>query len=388
MEGYSIISRDEQNLIEEIIIINGRKPDERFPKVSIFWLNYNSMAFKDLVLESLESVCKLEYPNFEIIIVDNGSSDGSYELIKNFLKNSIINAETVKIIKLKKNMGFTGGNNIAYRFMNPSAKYFILLNNDAIPYPDSVAKLVKAMEDDASLGAAQGIILNLHGKYVDTAGGFVDIMLRTYKAYTGLLPTQITSPLDISYADGAYSIYRVSAVRDALGRPDKIFDDIMFLYYDDTFLGLKLWNKGFKVKLFPIIVARHYRSRTSHELGALPTYYGIRNRIALILSSNTKFKLLALLLALRSIMSISIIMKSMIHRNRRDIIIAYLMALKHGIKISKLMKARKEGIDMNRAKILYISPLYLVLGLVSKRIFHKLMEKWFKKHAFNGIIIR
>ena len=55
MEGYSIISRDEQNLIEEIIIINGRKPDERFPKVSIFWLNYNSMAFKDLVLESLES---------------------------------------------------------------------------------------------------------------------------------------------------------------------------------------------------------------------------------------------------------------------------------------------------------------------------------------------
>ncbi len=384
MNRYDQIREDEQGTIEEIITISGNRPDERFPKVSIFWLNYNSMAFKDLVLESLKSILRLEYPNFEVIIVDNGSSDGSYELIKSLLKDSVINAETVKVIKLKKNMGFSGGNNIAYRMMNPATKYFILLNNDAVPYPDSVMKLVKVMEDDASLGAAQGIILDIHGMLVDTAGGFVDMTLRPYMAYRGLPPARVTGSFEVSYADGAYSIYRVSAVREALGRSDRIFNSIMFLYYEDTFLGLKLWNKGFKVKSFPIIVARHYRGRTTGEHNVLPAYYATRNRIALIISSNMKLKLLAIFSVLRPILSIAI--KSIIYRDKPDTVVAYLMALKHGIKIGKLMKTRGEGIDMNRVKVLYIPPLHLALGLISKRIFRKLLEKRLG-NSLNGIIV-
>jgi len=57
-----------------------------YPKVSIIWLNYNSINFLNLVLTSLRSVFNLDYEKYEVIIVDNASNDGSFERIKNFVE--------------------------------------------------------------------------------------------------------------------------------------------------------------------------------------------------------------------------------------------------------------------------------------------------------------
>ncbi len=78
------------------------------PVVSIIWLNYNSRGIIDLALKSLEAVFSLDYPEnrYELIIVDNGSSDGSFETIRSFVENR--SGARKKIIRLEHNLGFSG----------------------------------------------------------------------------------------------------------------------------------------------------------------------------------------------------------------------------------------------------------------------------------------
>lgn len=103
-----------------------------WPKVSIIWLNYNSSKIMPIVLKSLESIVNLDYPSdrYELIVVDNGSTDGSFEEIKRFLEKK--SRLRKKIVRLSRNLGFTGGNNVGFMARDTESKYVLLLNNDAI----------------------------------------------------------------------------------------------------------------------------------------------------------------------------------------------------------------------------------------------------------------
>jgi glycosyltransferase involved in cell wall biosynthesis len=60
-----------------------------WPPLSIIWVNYNSMGIMDIVLRSLKSILELEYPDYEVIVVDNASSDGSFERIRDLVKRMV-----------------------------------------------------------------------------------------------------------------------------------------------------------------------------------------------------------------------------------------------------------------------------------------------------------
>jgi GT2 family glycosyltransferase len=359
----------EDELVEEIHIFkspnkNVKLEAKGYPKVSIFWLNYNSMRIKDIVLSSLESVCKLNYPNFELIVVDNGSRDGSYEMIKRFL--SVINVKAcIKLIRLRRNVGFTGGNNIAYKFMDPHSKYFVLLNNDAVVYPDSISKLVEVMEADDTLGAAQGIIINYYNDLVDSAGGLIDDAFGVHIAYCGLPPSNMGKTLNVSYADGAFSIYRVNAVKKALECEDKIFDDNLFAYFEDASLGLKLWNSGYRIKSFPFIAAKHARGSTSRGRQQFLVYILTRNHIAFALSSNTKFKIFILIFSLRKL-----IVYFIRYRKNPILVRAYITAIIDGIKMGR--RKIYGGIDIYNANVIRMPLKRLILGaLLLRRLLYK-----------------
>src|SRR4030042_2545873 len=92
------------------------------PKVFIIVLNYNG---KDTIKTCLDSVYKSDYPDFEIVVVDNASGDGSFEMAKNYFSRA-------HFILNEKNIGFAAGNNIAIRFaLEKFADYIFFLNNDA-----------------------------------------------------------------------------------------------------------------------------------------------------------------------------------------------------------------------------------------------------------------
>lgn len=120
------------------------------PKVFIIILNWNGLQD---TLECLESVYKLEYSNFEVVVVDNGSSDDSVKVIRNAYPQ-------VTLIENDKNLGFTGGNNIAMRYaMRHGCDYMWLLNNDTIVEPNTLSILVATAEKSLNIGMISPIIL-------------------------------------------------------------------------------------------------------------------------------------------------------------------------------------------------------------------------------------
>jgi len=136
------------------------------PKVYIIILNWNGL--KD-TLECLDSVLKLDYPNFEVIVVDNCSSDDSVEIIRHKYSQ-------VVLIENSKNLGFAGGNNVAMKYaMKAGADYVWLLNNDTIIEPDSLLKLVDGAEQSLEIGLVSPVIYQYGGpEHVQFMGAYVD----------------------------------------------------------------------------------------------------------------------------------------------------------------------------------------------------------------------
>ncbi|MEM2024925.1 MAG: glycosyltransferase family 2 protein, partial [Desulfurococcaceae archaeon] len=262
------------------------------PKTSIIWLNYNSVNANiiDLALESLNAVSELDYPNdkYELIVVDNASTDGSFEKIKGFLEKK--DNSRKKIIRLNKNLGFTGGINAGFKARDRESKYVALLNNDAIPFKESLKTMVEYAEQ-YNVGGLNGIILKYgENNTIDTAGDFIDELLYSHPVgFQKPAPWIIRKPFYITYADGAYSLYNVNSILTCMG--EKLFFDEFFAYGDDNILGLTLWNKSYKVIAVPAVVAAHNRGSTFGRSQLSPSTYMVeRNRIALLLLTSTRHK--------------------------------------------------------------------------------------------------
>jgi GT2 family glycosyltransferase len=336
-----------------------------YPLVSILWLNYNSFPFINIVLESLQGIQNLDYPNYELIIVDNGSTDGSLKIIKNAIAKMKINS---KIIELKMNLGFTGGNNVAYRAMDQNSKYVVLLNNDAVPYSESLRNLVEVMENDKTLGSAQGVILNYDEKTIDTAGGFESELLTSYLFLQGSEPKALKREMYVSHTNGAYAIYRVESIKKAMKDNRRIFDNELFSLREDDLIGFKLWNAGFKVKSLPVISAKHMRGSSFKRIGDRGVYLRIRNWLLLNEILNSRYKKLIRFLIFRYWLTLPI--SVLTHRRERackDVSLSIHMktvqkAIIDGVKIGKKKKS-KGVINMYKAPVIKVSPYVAALGL-------------------------
>jgi len=118
-----------------------------YPKVSIIILNWNGV---EDTIECLESLKKITYPNYEVILVDNGSEGNDVEVLTERF------GDYIHLIENDKNYGFTGGNNIGIRYAlgNSSPDYFLLLNSDTVVAREFLTEMVKVAEDNPRSGIA------------------------------------------------------------------------------------------------------------------------------------------------------------------------------------------------------------------------------------------
>lgn len=244
------------------------------PRITIIIVNYNQKALLSSCIKSLE---KINYPNFEIIIVDNGSKDGSVNYVKSIKR--------MKLIENEKNLGFAGGNNLALPLVE--GKYILLLNNDTRVTPDFLSILVEEMEKDSGVGVVQPKIVFFDFKTLQAGGSF---LTNTGFLYHFGFNQKVDDPeynhkMEIFSANGACMLVRKSLVAKI-----ELFDPDFFNYFEESDFCWRVWLAGYKVIYNPQAVIFHKGSQTSFILGSyFMQYYSFRNRLCSLIK-NLEFK--------------------------------------------------------------------------------------------------
>jgi len=199
------------------------------PKVFIIILNYNGQA---VIKNCLASVFKIDYPDFEVVVIDNNSNDGSFEFAKS-------NFSKAHFIKNEENLGYAAGNNVGIRFsLERMADYILLLNNDTEAEKDFLTRLVDAAEKDEKIGIACPVIFNGNNKQIWFSGGKI-------KWLTMKTAHQISASAADSYETGLATGCAM-LVRATVFKKIGLLDEDYFLYWEDTDFSLRSRRAGFK----------------------------------------------------------------------------------------------------------------------------------------------
>jgi GT2 family glycosyltransferase len=202
---------------------------EKYPKIFIIILNYNGA---DVIKKCLASVLKVDYPDFEVVVVDNDSTDGSLEIAKaNFSK--------AHFIKNEANLGFAAGNNIGIRFaLERMADYVLLLNNDTEVEKDFLTKLVSVAEADEKIGIASPVIFSGANRQIWYSGGGIRwLKMKTSHANNA----SIAESYETDFITGCAMLVK-AAVFKGIG----LLDEDYFLYWEDADFSLRAKRAGFK----------------------------------------------------------------------------------------------------------------------------------------------
>jgi len=217
------------------------------PSVFIVILNYNG---GDMLTICLNSVFRSDYSNLQLVVVDNNSEDGSFELAKK-------NFARAHFIKNPTNFGFAKGNNIGIRFaLEKFADYILVLNNDTLIEASTISKLIQESTHNPSAGIISPLILSGDGNKNWFAGGKINwLNMRT--AHINKIFSQ--QPYSSEYITGCAMLIRAN-VFEKIG----LFDERFFLYYEDADFSLRAFKEGFSLLVAPQIKIKHFEQSSSN----------------------------------------------------------------------------------------------------------------------------
>ena len=241
------------------------------PKVSIIILNWNGL--KDTI-QCLDSLKKITYPNYEVVVVDNGSKGNDADVLEEKYQGDI------RLIRNKENLGFAEGNNVAIReiIKEGQSKYILFLNNDTTVEPDFLDKLVECAEKHPKAGSIQPkLIWAFHPKLFDSAGleysrtgfGFDRGKFRPIGEYN--------QEEEILAGCGAALFCRVEVLED-IKINNEYFDSDFFATYEDFDLGIRMRWAGWQNWYCPESVVYHFRGKSLGTRSKFSSFYGTRNQ--------------------------------------------------------------------------------------------------------------
>ena len=252
------------------------------PVVSIIIVNHNGIAFVDACLKSILSS---DYPAFEVIFVDNGSTDASLE----FVKNNFGDDPRLRILENKASLGPAVGRNRGTAAA--SGKYLLFLDNDTQVDKNCIAELIKVMESDPSIGVAQAKLLKMASDNLyDCAGDYLGPLGFLIERSRGVKDIgQFDFISDILSAKSAASIIRKDLF-DKVGG----FDESYYMYLEETDLSWRVWLAGSRVVFIPGAIVYHAFNTPKKEFKRyykkqIVRYYGCRNYITTLIK-NLEFK--------------------------------------------------------------------------------------------------
>lgn len=218
------------------------------PKVAVLVLNLNGQRHLNACLPALEAQV---YPNQEIVVVDNGSTDDSLAFVRRA-------HPSVRVIELGYNAGFCGGYNQAVRQVD--AEWLVLLNNDTRVEPDWLTELMAAAERHHATVVASRM-LDWTGAHIDFVGGTTSFEGHSWQIDHGQPASQMPEERDLLFACGGSMLVSRAAFLDAGG-----FDEDFFAYFEDVDLGWRLSLMGHRIVLAPRAVTYHRLHGTSGSM--------------------------------------------------------------------------------------------------------------------------
>ncbi len=222
-------------------------------KASIVIPNLNG---KGWLADSIDSVFAQTEQDFELIVIDNGSTDESLAIAQSYASHS-----NYTLIENAENTGFSHAVNQGIAIAQ--GEYVVLFNNDAFAEPEWLAELIKTAEKNPKTFAVQSLMLrHFERDLADDAGDYVNLLAFACKEGDGRYATRYTKEKRIFSACGGASLYRKN-ILDEIG----VFDETFFAYFEDVDLSWRANNAGYQCMLCPTAKCYHICGATT---GAVP----------------------------------------------------------------------------------------------------------------------
>ena len=240
-------------------------------QVSVIVVNWNR---RDLLRRCLESLALQEDAVFETIVVDNGSNDGSLEMLEREFRGHP--RLRLQVVENRENMGFCAANNQGFKAAG--GEYFALLNNDAEADPGWLKGLLSVFKGrpDCGMAASKILVWEDPGR-IDKVGHLIYLDGQNRGQGSGEIDRgQYERVKEALWPDGCAAMYRRETIEETGG-----FDEDFFAYADDADLGLRARMAGWLCYYAPTAVVRHHRGETLGLLSSRRLELIERNRVLL-----------------------------------------------------------------------------------------------------------
>lgn len=247
--------------------------------VLIVVLNWNGIKDTEKCLDSL---LRQSYQNFKILVVDNGSIDGSLEVLRKIeAENNLIT-----IVANKKNKGFAGGVNSGINYaINHNIEAVALFNNDAEADGNWLSELVQGLKQK-DVAVVTGLLLHQNGKTIDSTGDFYSTWGMPFPRNRGDKTSDAPDPGFVFSGSGGATLYKTSLFKE-IG----LFDESFFAYYEDVDISFRAQLAGHKVYFTNKAIAYHKQGATSSKIPGFTVYQTFKN-IPLLYTKNVPTGLL------------------------------------------------------------------------------------------------
>jgi len=237
------------------------------PSIAIVILNFNGIKDTLACLKSFEFET---YPNYEIILVDNKSTDDSVSRLKEQYPK-------INLIESQSNLGFSGGNNLGVNYaLEQKFDYIMLLNNDTLIHKPFLGYMIDAMQKDHTLAAVSPLIyFGPSLEEVWFGGAKVNYKKGTAYHENSQFQNQSES-YHVDWLTGCAPLIRSSLLKQLGG-----FDIRYFLYWEDVDLSLRLRELGYNLAIEPKAIINHLCGQSVSKLNGQSAYYYIRNQMLL-----------------------------------------------------------------------------------------------------------
>ncbi len=231
------------------------------PEVSVVIVTWNGRRYLDACLRAVEAQ---QGVSAEVILVDNGSTDGTAEFVRAHFPR-------VRVVVLAENRGFAGGNNAGA--LEARGEYVAFLNNDTVADSNWLCALRAGIELEACFALATSRIVYMHDPgVIDSAGDGLFRWGGAFKRHHGE-PAELAGEAAEVFGVCGGACMMPKAVFDGLGG----FDDDFFVSHEDVDLSYRARLRGYRCRYVPEAIVRHHGSATLGTISPLAVFHGQRN---------------------------------------------------------------------------------------------------------------